>query len=627
MTSQPILHAANYSSTHMNTFDCNTLETFLQRYCKHQEITELLHRLDTLKQKNASKDGEALLQLYHEAIPHIESSIWSEGIDESSTELYQHLFQELEHYIAQTGHDSRHDFIITIPVADRPQHLASCLQSLLHLCQKFNYGGYANGHYSKISVLIADDSKDNNNISQNQAITQQFNQQGLTCHYFGQQEQQQQLRQLAETDRIKLQHILGNIDRNNFYHKGASIMRNISYLKLNELKLNYDNPLFYFIDSDQEFRIKINSDNGDQDVFAVNFFYHLDRIFSTSNTQVLTGKVVGDPPVSPAVMAGNFLDDVIDFLKRMSTLKPEQDCQFHQLHQNKPDDASYHDMADLFGFKPADTSFQYNCTLSTQHNHLSCFDDFANKLNHFFDGEHPTRKTYYEHEDVSSHIKDARTIYTGNYIFNANALKYFIPFATLKLRMAGPVLGRIIKSELGSQFVSANLPMLHTRTVQSLGQSEFRAGIHHADDHIDLSGEFERQFFGDVMLFTIETLTEHGYPEKLPNLSFIEQTLNTTASKLQHMYAEKRQRILDKLAVANKIFNEPTNWWQQLTETEQANENFERFIHNIEYNFGDQSPAFTLINSETQIQQHHAKLLHAITTYPEDRTAWQHVLS
>ncbi len=599
----------------------------MRRYCKQQGICELQHRLDNLKLERTPIEREALIELYHEAIPYIEATIWAEGIDESSIELYQRLFQELEQHIVHTGHDDRHDFIVVIPVADRPQHLVSCLQSLLHLCQKFNYGGQTNTYYSKISVLIADDSKDTDNISQNQDIAKQFNQQGLTTLYFGLREQQQQLDQLTETDRDKLQHVLGNIDRSAFYHKGASIMRNISYLKLNQLKTNRHKPLFYFIDSDQEFRIKINTDSGDQDIFAVNFFYYLDRIFSTSNTQILTGKVVGDPPVSPAVMAGNFLDDVIGFLGRMARLKPEQACQFHQLHPHKADDASYHDMADLFGFKPAAESFDYNCTLSAQHDHLSCFNDFANKLNHFFDGEHPTRKTYYEHEDVSRHVKAARTIYTGNYIFNAEALKYFIPFATLKLRMAGPVLGRIIKSELGDQFVSANLPMLHTRTVQNLGQSEFRAGIHHADDHIDLSGEFERQFFGDVMLFTIEKLTEHGYPDRLPNQSFIEQTLNTITDKLQHMYAEKRLRVLAKLAIVENIFIEPDNWWQQSAETMQANENFKRFIHNIEHNFGDQSPAFALINSDTQIQQHHAAILHAISAYTDDRTAWQRVLS
>jgi DNA-binding FadR family transcriptional regulator len=103
--------------------------------------------------------------------------------------------------------------------------------------------------------------------------------------------------------------------------------------------------------------------------------------------------------------------------------------------------------------------------------------------------------------------------------------------------------------------------------------------------------------------------------------------MNTVGDKLQGMYAAKRQHILDKLALVKNIFNESNNWWQQLAEAEQANENFRRFIHNIEHNFGDQSPAYALINSDTQKQQHHAAILEAITSYPKDRTAWQHVLS
>ena len=95
----------------------------------------------------------------------------------------------------------------------------------------------------------------------------------------------------------------------------------------------------------------------------------------------------------------------------------------------------------------------------------------------------------------------ARTVYTGNYVIRPENLRYFIPFATLKLRMAGPVLGRILKMRLKHRFVSANLPMLHNRTVDSIGQSEYRAGVINTNQSIDLSNEFIRQFYGDVMLF------------------------------------------------------------------------------------------------------------------------------
>ena len=61
--------------------------------------------------------------------------------------------------------------------------------------------------------------------------------------------------------------------------------------------------------------------------------------------------------------------------------------------------------------------------------------------------------------------------------------------------MSGPTLGRLMKADLGSRFVSANLPMLHTRTLDATGEAEFRPGVVTQADTIDLADEFERQFW------------------------------------------------------------------------------------------------------------------------------------
>ncbi len=105
------------------------------------------------------------------------------------------------------------------------------------------------------------------------------------------------------------------------------------------------------MDSDQEFQV--NTGSGDRKVDSINYFHQLNQIFSSTDTRLLTGKVVGDPPVSPAVMAGNFLEDVIGFLTDIAQLQPQQACQFHAQEGPRGDDASYHDMANLFGFKAA----------------------------------------------------------------------------------------------------------------------------------------------------------------------------------------------------------------------------------------------------------------------------------
>ncbi|MCW9014384.1 MAG: hypothetical protein OQL06_11420 [Gammaproteobacteria bacterium] len=602
------------------------LEKLLELYRDVPVICSLQSQLMALDASVGVSQIDDYLRLYDEAIPPLENQLLSAELDEERLQLFQQLFQQMESLIAEKKQDRRYEFVIIIPVADRPQHLAACLNSLLDLCNIFNYGGYGDQGFNKISVLIADDSKHKNNIVKNRKIAETFSAQGLRCFYFGQQQQKQQINKLSDNERKQLISIIGDIDPDAFYHKGASIMRNISYLKLNELARANDRLLFYFIDSDQEFRVKIDAEAGERDSYAINYFYHLDRIFTDKKISILTGKVVGDPPVSPSVMAGNFLEDVIAFLTRMSKLKSAQACQFHAKDLDKGSDAAYHDMASLFGFDHTRAIYDYRCTLQNEHDHAACFRDFASKLKHFFDGEHPTRKTCYEHEDLDASIKPARTIYTGNYVFRPEQLACYIPFATLKLRMAGPVLGRLIKSDIGAEFVSANLPMLHKRTVDDIGQSEFRPGINRIVDRVDLAGEFERQFFGDVMLFTIVHLTDRGYPGKSKSEEQIESALQETEEQLRQRYRQTHKQIIDKLNKLKDLFNDQTCWWHNISELSEAREAFIGFIDNMETNFGQHAKGYQLIENASHVAKRHADILDAIVNYSQDKAAWQKIL-
>lgn len=556
----------------------------------------------------------------------LEKTLWTDEFSESLLEQYHAAFRQLEQQIASSGRDNRHSFVIVIPVADRPQHLQSCLESLLQLCRAFAYGGFDGKRYGKVSVIIADDSKLPENIGKNRAIADNFSAQGIATSYFGLSAQLAQIDALSKVEQEKLLRILGPVEREAFYHKGPSRMRNIVYLRLNDMARELDNPLFYFIDSDQEFHVKVGTPAGDKNPYAINYFYHLDQIFSHTDSVMLTGKVVGDPPVSPAVMAGNFLEDVLGFVQRIAALAPAQPCCFHG-PQQAADDAAYHDMAALFGFTSARSAYEYRCTLTGAHDHARCFGHFSNKLGRFFYGEHPTRKTYYQHEDVMGGIKPARTVYTGNYIFRPEALHYFIPFATLKLRMAGPVLGRIVKSELDGKFVSANLPMLHKRTVRTTGQSEFRPGVRDDVEKIDLSGEFERQFYGDVMLFSMEKLTAQGYPGQTLPSELIRATLEDTHTAILAQYDQKRHTSREKLDTLRALVLDPKQWWNQSNEQEAALAAFHAFMDNIEHNFGASSPCYDLVHSPSNKARRHAEISAAIAAYAQDRAAWQEVLA
>jgi len=602
-----------------------TLDHYLNQYPDHNRLQTVKNKL----QVSQNTDIDKLIEYYDSAIPLIEEIIWKDKITDSELIHYQSLFHEYEQHIQNSPvTDSRYHFIIAIPVADRPQHLEACLMSILKLCEKYKYGGFSDGHYQKIKVLIADDSKQTNNIKINQKLAQTLTCKGLTVIYFGQEEQKSIVTQLKSSG---IQNITGNFTADNFYHKGASITRNITYLKLQQLQ-NKDEPtLFYFIDSDQEFQVNIATSEGNcsgyKECYALNYFYYLNKLFSDKKISMLSGKVVGDPPVSPAVMAGTFLDDLILFIQRISQLEPGQACEFHNACASKTGEAAYHDMAELFGFKGNIDTYDYHCPLSHPHSHTECFSHFSSRLSQFFDGEHPTRKSFYEYKNTLNSIQPARTIYTGNYIFKPENLKYFIPFANLKLRMAGPVLGRIIKAELEEQFVSANLPMLHKRTLNNIGQSEFRSGVEHRQQQIDLSGEFSRQFFGDVMLFSMIDINKIESPIKQPDADILSNVIDTNIISMQEKYTLKQREIMNKLQILKDMLNASSSWWNNNNETEIARNNFMNFINNIEFNFGPNAKIYSIINSDKTIKTYRKIINEAILNYSKDRSAWEEALS
>lgn len=559
-----------------------------------------------------------------------EKKLWSGSPDTAQIQTYQNSFKQLETLYQKKLYDDRYNFKIVIPVADRPKHLKHCLDSLLTLCHYYAYGGIENNRYKKISVLIADDSKHQENIKRNQSYCTEFTAAGITTEYFGLEEQLALVNAFTVNDKT-LDNIIPSTayieTLSDYAHKGASNMRNICYLKLNtEVD---DATLIYFIDSDQEFCI--TADHTEEHLFAINYFHCLNENFKTRDITLLTGKVVGDPPVSPAVMAGNFQQDIKSFLNTMQKLEPHASCQFHQHQVHRKDDAAYHDMANLFGFDHKDLTFTYHCTIPTAHTNVNCFCDFANKLSHFFYGEHPTRKTFFDYDSGFTRLTPARTVYTGNYVIKREALAYFIPFAPLKLRMAGPVLGRILQTQLGDKFVSANLPMLHNRTVDTTGQSEFRAGVENIATNIDLGNEFIRQFYGDVMLFSMVEITRDGYPSNVVDTQSISQILTKTYEKIRASYIEKHDTILSLKAELHAAIANNTAWWNiELTNDlalTRAKTDFDNFLNNIQLNFDAATDAYQQITLIAIAEKHLDDILQAILQYQLDQTHWKKAIN
>lgn len=591
---------------------------------------------------------------YEQCYPLLEQALWSgQGDFDTLLADYQALFREQEalmrHQAAVAGEpDKRHHFILSIPVADRPAHLRTCLESILQVCNAYGYGGTSNGTYTKIQVVIAEDSRDNTHIRQHIALAGEYTRKGLQVTHFGLDEQYQLLQAIPAKLRNRLGQLLTTQPKDRFYHKGQAANRNLSILKCLQLTEHQDRTLYYFVDSDESFCVNRLTDSGETTAYALNYFHAIDRIFRHSDTHLLTGRMVGDPPVSPSVMAANFLADLLVFFTQLATLRGNEDCRFHGQPRPPATGASYHDMAGLFGFHQQPATYPYRCPLQGRHGHAACLRTLARQLAAFFFGVHLTRKTYFEYGNGFQAITPARTVYPGNSIASYAGLKTIIPFGHLRLRMSGPTAGRLIAAELGTRFATANLPHLHQRTNEAGLDEAFRPGVelapganrHHPGvsatatrnpvpapgDTIDLSDEFERQFFGDLLLFTTEELareTATGQPFARDD---IRRIMDRKEQDLLALYQQKHHAIVDLARQLNTRVFESGYWWQHDPELASALQQVRTFIENIRNNFGEQATAWQQIRSPAHRTFRKQQLLDALLHYHSERNAWDELL-
>ncbi len=498
-----------------------------------------------------------------------------------------------------------HAFVIVVPVADRPRQLGECLASLAALCDRFPYAG-------AVSVLLADDSLDLTAIDRHRALARQHTAKGLPVEHLNRAAQWALIESLPVRLRKRLAELISapTGDR----RLGASVMRNLALLWLARRWQDERPRLVWFIDSDERFEVQAAGG----EVCHLDYLHTLDQLFRERPLAVLTGKVVGDPPVSPAVMAGTLLDDVLTLLGRSSELKPEADCSFPHGQPTSAAGAAYHDMADLFGYPPAPPA-PYHCPLTGPHTHADSLADYAVRSGRFFDGVHPSRRSLYEPAPLA--LTPARTVYTGNYVISDAGFAWPIPFATLGLRMAGPALGRLLKAALGDAFVTANLPLQHGRVPESLGRSECRPGVMHTVQGVDISGEFERQYYGDVLLFSLESLIGQGYPQ-VSETAGIRETVEAVEARLNARYAQQQAAVAERLAhLQARLAALSPNWRADPTAAVALAE-LSRFACALRHNFGLDGAGWRRVNAAGRRQDWVERLTAALARYPVALATW-----
>lgn len=492
-------------------------------------------------------------------------------------------------------------FILSIPVADRPAHLRNCLESIYQQIVRYSYDG-------DITIVVAEDSREAQHIDAHKALVAEYGAKGLEVIHFDLTEQYQVLQSIPESQRQQLGRLLTTQPAERFYRKGQAANRNLSYLKMLQLTQAKDRTLYYLVDSDQLFLPELD------------YFRHINQIFQTNDITMLTGKLVGDPPVSPAVMAANFLDDVTAFLHEIAEVEPQSECQFHR-DTPLPGDAAYHDMAKMFGFNQQVDHFDYRCPLAGAHDHTACLATFAERLSSFFSGEHLTRKTAFQADVDVTKLSPARTIYPGNYIVNFDGLKYIIPFGHLRLRMSGPTAGRLIQAEIGERFGSANLPMLHKRTTDA--EDGFRPGVEQTQDAaIDISDEFERQFFGDLMLFSVVEWLKHYDLAQLTDAECLQQVVDKVEADMLALYQAKHAAVNQRHHALEAWLTAQTGWAGTA-----ALSHIEQFLRNIALNFGDEAVAWQQIQSAAHREGRKQQIIAALMNYRSERDVWDQLFT
>jgi hypothetical protein len=147
----------------------------------------------------------------------LEQEIWNGQAFHGTLDLYQSLFREQEALIQHAGDDQRYHFILSIPAADRPQHVKRCLESIYQQCVSYAYGGRNNGTFSRVQVIIAEDSREVQHIEQHIALAKQYTDKGLRVYHFGLDEQYELLQRIPEQQRLELGSILTIQPKERFY--------------------------------------------------------------------------------------------------------------------------------------------------------------------------------------------------------------------------------------------------------------------------------------------------------------------------------------------------------------------------------------------------------------------------
>jgi len=188
--------------------------------------------------------------------------------------------------------------------------------------------------------------------------------------------------------------------------------------------------------------------------------------------------------------------------------------------------------------------------------------------------------------------------------------------------MSGPTAGRLIAAEIAERFASFNMPNLHRRTTDAGLSDDFRPGVEVGTHAIDLTNEFERQFFGDLMLFSTEALLKLADAKQPFAKDLLLKVIEQKESELLALYQQKHDAIADKHRQLHELVFNADHWWQYSTAMSNSLREVRTFIHNIERNFGEHAEAWRQIRSDEHRAARKQQIIEALMSYRAERDAW-----
>ncbi|MCK5664562.1 MAG: hypothetical protein KAI17_13815 [Thiotrichaceae bacterium] len=134
-------------------------------------------------------------------------------------------------------------------------------------------------------------------------------------------------------------------------------------------------------------------------------------------------------------------------------------------------------------------------------------------------------------------------------------------------------------------------------------------------------------FFGDLMLFTIDKLAQSGIAIEDYSQPVLIEKFALVEHELLELYENKHTNVKLKCNELSALVNNKALWWNQSRDAKESIVQIQQFIKNVNHNFDEKAHAYQQIQSQQNRQIRIEQMIRALLTYRHDRDAWDTMLN